>query len=81
MADLNLQRAHDFEGLKQEAERLKAQYEKESKSTVDTALSFKSQLAMEQSKNSQLIAELQQEFNAKGSESPGFKAQPWNGQK
>lgn len=68
MADLNLQRAHDFEGLKQEAERLKAQYEKESKSTVDTAISFKSQLAMEQSKNSQLIAELQQELNAKGSE-------------
>jgi hypothetical protein len=65
---LNLQRAQDFEGLKQEAERLKEQYEKESKSAADAALSFKSQLAIEQSKNSRLIAELQQDLKAKESE-------------
>lgn len=68
MADLNLQRAQDFEGLKQEAERLKEQYEKESKSAADAASSFKSQLATEQSKNSRLIAELQQDIKAKENE-------------
>lgn len=74
MADLNLQRAQDFEGLKQEAERLKEQYENESKSTADAALSFKSQLAIEQSKNSRLIAELQQDLKAKESEMSMLKS-------
>ena len=74
MGDLNLQRAQDFEGLKQEAERLKEQYEKESKSAADAALSFKSQLAMEQSKNSRLIAELQQDLKAKESEMSMLKS-------
>ena len=74
LADLNLQRAQDFEGLKQEAERLKEQYEKESKSAADAALSFKSQLAMEQSKNSRLIAELQQDLKAKESEMSMLKS-------
>ena len=74
MADLNLQRAQDFEGLKQEAGRLKEQYEKESKSAADAALSFKSQLAMEQSKNSRLIAELQQDLKAKESEMSMLKS-------
>jgi hypothetical protein len=74
LGDLNLQRAQDFEGLKQEAERLKEQYEKESKSAADAALSFKSQLAMEQSKNSRLIAELQQDLKAKESEMSMLKS-------
>jgi len=51
-----------------EAERLKTQYEKESKSASNMAQSLKSQLAMEQSNNSKLIAKLQDDIKAKENE-------------
>ncbi len=68
MEELNAKRSRDFEGLKMEAERLKTQYEKETKSASDTAQSLKSQLAIEQSNNSKLIAKLQDDIKAKESE-------------
>jgi hypothetical protein len=68
LEDLNAKRSRDFEGLKMEAERLKTEYEKESKYAADTATSLKSQLSMEQSNNSKLIAMLQNDIKAKENE-------------
>ena len=68
LEELNAKRSKDFEGLQMDAERLKTQYEKESKSGSDMAQSLKSQLAMEQSNNSKLIAKLQDDIKAKESE-------------
>jgi len=58
-------RSVEFESMKQEADRLKLQYEKESKSAADMAQSLKSALTNEQSKNSQLIANLKDDIKSK----------------
>lgn len=65
MEDLNAKRSLDFEVLKQEAARLKAQYEKDSESAAGLAQSLKDQLTTEQLKNKNLIATLQDEIKAK----------------
>ena len=64
MEDLNAKRSLDFEALKEEAARLKAQYEKESESAAGLAQSLKDQLTTEQLKNTNLIATLQDEIKA-----------------
>ncbi len=68
LEDLNAKRSKEFEGLKMEAERLKTEYERGSKSAADTATSLKSQFSMEQSNNSKLIAMLQNDIKAKENE-------------
>lgn len=62
------QRSLEFESLKQEADRLKLQYEKESTAAANMAQSLKGQLANEQTKNSQLIAQLKDDIKAKATE-------------
>ena len=62
---MNAKRSLDFEVLKQEAARLKAQYEKDSESAAGLAQSLKDQLTTEQLKNKNLIATLQDEIKAK----------------
>ncbi len=68
LEDLNAKRSLDFEALKEEAARLKSQYEKESESAAGLAQSLKDQLTTEQLKNSNLIATLQDEIKANGVE-------------
>ncbi|KAL3808714.1 hypothetical protein ACHAXA_003793 [Cyclostephanos tholiformis] len=68
LEDLNAKRLKEFEGLKMEAERLKTEYERGSKSAADTAQSLKSQLSMEQLNNSKLIVMLQNDIKAKENE-------------
>ena len=65
LEDLNAKRSLDFEVLKQEAARLKAQYEKDSESAAGLAQSLNDQLTTEQLKNKNLIATLQDEIKAK----------------
>jgi predicted HicB family RNase H-like nuclease len=65
LQDLNAKRSKEFEGLTMEAERLnKTEHEKRSKSATDAATSLKSQLSMEQSKNSKLMDVLQNDIKA-----------------
>jgi light-regulated signal transduction histidine kinase (bacteriophytochrome) len=65
LEELNAKLSFDFEALKEDAVRLKAQYEKESESAAGLAQSLKDQLTTEQLKNANLIATLQDEIKAK----------------
>ena len=65
MEQLTNKQSKDYESLKLEADRLKTQYEKESKSAGDMAQSLQNQLASEQSKNANSIASFQEDIKAK----------------
>jgi hypothetical protein len=64
MLGMKMPISKEFEGSTMEAERLKTEHEMRSKSAADSATSLKSQLSMEQSKNSKLIAVLQNNIKA-----------------
>ena len=61
-------RSREFDSLSQEADRLKSQYEKESKSAADQVQNLKNQITHEQVNNSQIIAKLKDDMKAKESE-------------
>ena len=58
----------DFNQLKEKAEALKAQYEKENKSSADEVQKLKILLSSEQSKNTEFIMKLKDELKAKETE-------------
>lgn len=65
LEELNDKQTKDFESLKQEADRIKAQYEKEGKTAADMAQSLQSQLSDSQQNNAKMIATLQEDIKAK----------------